>query len=69
MRRRERRRASSTTRRAQKLKDANVDTVFMTLKNTFGTGLVQAADNIGYHPKWLLRETRQPPPSSSSSTR
>jgi hypothetical protein len=39
---------------AQKLKDANVDTVFMTLANTFGTGLVQAASNIGYHPKWLL---------------
>jgi hypothetical protein len=40
---------------AQKLKDANVDTVFMTLANTFGTGLVQAASNIGYHPKWLLQ--------------
>jgi len=39
---------------AQKLKDANVDTVFMTLANTFGTGLIQAASNIGYHPKWLL---------------
>ena len=26
----------------------------MTLANTFGTGLIQAADNIGYHPKWLL---------------
>ena len=39
---------------AQKLKDAGVDTVFMTLANTFGTGLVQAAANIGYHPKWLL---------------
>jgi hypothetical protein len=36
------------------LKDSDVDTVFMTLKNTFGTGLIQAADNIGYHPKWLL---------------
>jgi ABC-type branched-subunit amino acid transport system substrate-binding protein len=39
---------------AQKLKDAGVGTVFMTLANTFGTGLVQAAANIGYHPKWLL---------------
>jgi ABC-type branched-subunit amino acid transport system substrate-binding protein len=39
---------------AQKLKDAGVDTVFMTLANTFGTGLVQAAANIGYHPKYLL---------------
>ena len=26
----------------------------MTLANTFGTGLIQAASNIGYHPKWLL---------------
>src|SRR3954452_14896506 len=38
----------------QKLKDANVDTVFMTLANTFGTGLIQASTNIGYHPKWLF---------------
>jgi ABC-type branched-subunit amino acid transport system substrate-binding protein len=40
---------------AQKLKSAGVDTVFMTLANTFGPGLIQAADNIGYHPKWLLQ--------------
>ena len=39
---------------AQKLKDAGVDTVFMTLANTFGPPLVQAASNIGYHPKWLV---------------
>src|SRR3954447_11838322 len=39
---------------AQKLKDAGVDTVFMTLANTFGTGLIQASTNIGYHPKWLF---------------
>jgi hypothetical protein len=39
---------------AQKLKDAGVDTVFMTLANTYGTGLITAASNIGYHPKWLL---------------
>jgi hypothetical protein len=39
---------------AQKLKDAGVDVVFMELANTFGTGLVQAATNIGYHPKWVV---------------
>src|SRR4051794_30331727 len=39
---------------AQKLKDAGVDTVFMTLANTFGTGLITASSNIGYHPKWLF---------------
>jgi ABC-type branched-subunit amino acid transport system substrate-binding protein len=39
---------------AQKLKDAGVDVVFMTLSNTFGPPLVQAAANIGYHPQWLL---------------
>jgi ABC-type branched-subunit amino acid transport system substrate-binding protein len=38
---------------AQRLKDSGVDVVFMTLANTFGTGLVQAASNIGYHPKWV----------------
>jgi ABC-type branched-subunit amino acid transport system substrate-binding protein len=38
----------------QKLKNAGVDTVFMTLANTFGTGLIQAAADIGYHPKWFL---------------
>lgn len=39
---------------AQKLKQAGVDTVFMTLANTFGSGLVQATANIGLRPKWLL---------------
>lgn len=39
---------------AQKLKDSGADTVFMTLANTYGSGFVQAAANIGYHPKYLL---------------
>ncbi len=39
---------------AQKLKDAGVDVVFMTLANTFGPPFVQAAANLGYHPKWLM---------------
>jgi ABC-type branched-subunit amino acid transport system substrate-binding protein len=39
---------------AQKMKDGGVDTVFMALANTFGTGFVQASANIGFHPQWLL---------------
>ena len=39
---------------AQRLKDAGVTTVFMNLANTFGAGLVEAATNIDYHPRWLM---------------
>jgi hypothetical protein len=39
---------------AQKLKDGGVDSVFMLLANTFGTGFVQASANIGFQPQWLL---------------
>ncbi len=39
---------------ATKLQQAGVDTVFMELANTFGTGLIQAATDIDYKPKWLL---------------
>ena len=36
----------------QKLKDGNVDFVFMTAANTVGPTIVQAANNIDYHPQW-----------------
>jgi hypothetical protein len=39
---------------AQKLKDANVDFVFMTLPSTTGPDLIQAASNIAYRPDWVF---------------
>ncbi|MCU1365803.1 MAG: hypothetical protein JWN39_1442 [Ilumatobacteraceae bacterium] len=39
---------------ATKLQQSGVDTVFMELANTFGTGLIQAASDIDYQPKWFL---------------
>ncbi|MCU1399702.1 MAG: hypothetical protein JWN62_2811 [Acidimicrobiales bacterium] len=39
---------------ATKLQESGVDTVFMELANTFGTGLIQAASDIDYQPKWFL---------------
>ncbi len=39
---------------ATKMQEAGVDTVFLQLANTLGPGFVQAADDIDYHPQWLL---------------